>query len=432
MSANASPKPGWTVSFASNSGFAAALIATGWLVPAVAGAASVAAYLSAATVPTWIPYSGEPAVVIGVVLGIVAWLMLSLIYTGFANARNANRGSYGELLARVNQLRARIDACQEMPGTSSGTACAEARSHAAYLEQELTTAGPRWVDGTGYIAAWERLHRAEEVLFEVESRSDLLADAVYDELRLNGSTVEHSDQLLALIAAAKQYLRQHVLAVAALVQRGAMASNGSDQVNSEVEARSSLREVRGAINMFRDGSWEGIVRARNQLVRGVVLAEVAAYGFLVLAIVGKAPTRTIEAAVAFFAMGAVIGLFNRVATLVATDTAVEDYSLSTARLITTPVFAGLAAVIGVYLVGTLYNGSLASVTQPGGGSGAPVTIPTLVQIYDLRTFPIGLLVAAVFGLVPTLVIDRLQRLADSYKEDIKRSEPAAATPARSQ
>ena len=424
-------QPSWLAGLAGNSGFAGALAATAWLAPAVAGAVTVAAYLSSATVPQWVPYRNDPAIVLGIFWGIVSWLVLALLYTGFANARNANRGSYGELRVRLTELKARVDGCQELPGSSSGTACAETRNHTAFLEQELQTAGPRWVDSTGYIAAWQRLHRAEEVLFEVESRSELLADAFYDELRLTDSTVDHSVQLLALIAAAKEYLRQHVLGGAVLFQPRAGAGNGSNPITSEVEARAALREVRAAINMFRDGSWDGLVRARNQLLRSVVLAELAGYGFLVLAIVGKAPTRTIEAAVAFFSMGAVIGLFNRVATLVGADTAIEDYSLSTARLITTPIFAGLAAVIGVYLVGTLYNAGLASVTQPGGGSTTPVVIPPLVQIFDLKHYPLGLLVAAVFGLVPTLVIDRLQRLADSYKEDIKRSQPATATTTRS-
>jgi len=138
--------------------------------------------------------------------------------------------------------------------------------------------------------------------------------------------------------------------------------------------------------------------------------------------------RAIEAAMAFFAMGAVVGLFNRVASLVGADTAVEDYSLSMARLIATPIFAGLAAIIGVYLVGTLYSASLASVFQPGGAESTPIRVPRLIEIYDLAKYPLGLLVAAVFGLVPTLVIDRLQRLADSYKEDIKRTEPATSSP----
>ena len=92
------------------------------------------------------------------------------------------------------------------------------------------------------------------------------------------------------------------------------------------------------------------------------------------------------------------------------------------------IFAGLAAIIGVYLVGTLYSASLASVFQPGGAESTPIRVPPLIEIYDLAKYPLGLLVAAVFGLVPTLVIDRLQRLADSYKEDIKRTEPATSSP----
>src|SRR5438128_7245967 len=432
MSATSGGLDGWLAGAARGSAYVAGLVATAWLAPVIAVTVTIAAYLSKATLPNFIPWHDQPAVVAGLVAGLLAWLAFSFVFAGFGNAMNANRGSSGELLVRLTELKNRLTNCREQAGSAySGTACAEAASHRAFLEEELTTAGVRWIDATGYIAAWERLHRGEEVLFEVESRAELLADALHDERRLTDSTVDHADQLLALIAAAKRYLHENVLGAAVLAptRREGTGGNGNAiEIKTEVEARATLREVRCAIDTFRDGRWDGIVRSRNQLVRSVVLILLAAYGFLLLAVVGKAPVRAIQAAMEFFAMGDVVGLFNRVASLVGADTAVEDYSLSMARLIATPIFAGLAAIIGVYLVGTLYSASLASVFQPGGAESTPIRVPPLIEIYDLAKYPLGLLVAAVFGLVPTLVIDRLQRLADSYNEDIKRTEPATSSP----
>ena len=423
----------WLTRFASNSGYAAALLATSWLAPIIAAGVTVAVYLSGTTLPKGFPWSDHPAVSAGLIAGFFGWLLLALLGAGLANAMNANRGSYGELVTRLAELSARLERCQDQAGgATSGTACAEARRHRYFLSQELTSAGPRWVDATGYIAAWKRLHRAEEVLFEVESRSELLTDALHDELRLTGSPVEHAKEHLALIAAAKKYLQDHVLGAAGLSQPRPAAAATPDAlaspITSELEARASLRVARTALNSFRDDSWEAIVRHRNRLARGVLLVELAAYGFLGLAIVGGPPKHTIQAAMAFLAMGSVIGLFNQVAKMIASDPAVEDYSLATARLIATPVFAGLGAVIGVFLVGTLYSEGLAGVFQSGGSGGAPREIPRLVEIYDLQKFPLGLLVAAVFGLVPSLATDRLQGLADRYKSDIKQTEPATATP----
>ncbi len=54
--------------------------------------------------------------------------------------------------------------------------------------------------------------------------------------------------------------------------------------------------------------------------------------------------------------------------------------------------------------------------------------PSLGDIFDLSTNLIGLFVAAVFGLAPGMLFDRLQQQADRYKADLKSSQPAEATP----
>ena len=56
---------------------------------------------------------------------------------------------------------------------------------------------------------------------------------------------------------------------------------------------------------------------------------------------------------------------------------------------------------------------------------APATatsVRPLEDIFDLRKNLIGLLVAAVFGLTPGLLFDRLQQQSEKYKADLKSSE----------
>jgi hypothetical protein len=54
-------------------------------------------------------------------------------------------------------------------------------------------------------------------------------------------------------------------------------------------------------------------------------------------------------------------------------------------------------------------------------------IPPLDNIFDLDKNLIGLLVAAVFGLTPGLLFDRLQQQADKYKADLKSSQATEGT-----
>jgi hypothetical protein len=51
----------------------------------------------------------------------------------------------------------------------------------------------------------------------------------------------------------------------------------------------------------------------------------------------------------------------------------------------------------------------------------PQTPPNLEDIFDFKKNLIGLFVAAVFGLAPGLLFDRLQQQADRYKADLKSS-----------
>ncbi len=87
------------------------------------------------------------------------------------------------------------------------------------------------------------------------------------------------------------------------------------------------------------------------------------------------PRPAFTSAIAYFLIGAPVGLFNRLYLDASTETAVEDYGLSAARLLHTPLLCGLAAV---------------------------------------------------FGLTPSALISRLQSEAEKYKSDLKSSEEPSA------
>jgi hypothetical protein len=115
----------------------------------------------------------------------------------------------------------------------------------------------------------------------------------------------------------------------------------------------------------------------------------------------------VVAATIFFLVGAIVGLFNRLHLETQTNTAVNDYGLSMARVIATPVLSGLAGV-GSALVITLLTGAMQN------------NLPdTLMPIYIIN--PWHIILAAIFGLAPNLLIGMLQQKAESYKSDIQSS-----------
>jgi hypothetical protein len=168
-----------------------------------------------------------------------------------------------------------------------------------------------------------------------------------------------------------------------------------------------LSDVRYEINNFRDNVWEGIVNARNRLAETSVLLGFAAYALLAFAIFLDAPNETITHVITYFLIGALTGLFARAQAEWNADTVVDDFGLATARLLQVPWLSGLAAVGGVLLT------SIVDAQYTGTAEGPQ----QLVAIFD--SSPILLVVAAIFGLTPDLLIRRLQQQIDKYKEDLR-------------
>ncbi len=365
----------------------AAAVATAWLTPLAASVASVTLFEAgvrpAGTVLLW-----------GIAAAVGVWLLAGLAYAPSTGASRANRRSYSLLINRIEGLLTLHDGvCNGARGRTT-TICAEAKRQLHGVKASLGRADAGWFQGSGYIGAWETVHRVDEALIELLDRYDLLEVARHDILRLDGSTLPHRDDLLELARAAQAYLC------------------GEKQKDSCVdnidEARKALKEVRANINVFRDSSWNGLVVLRNQTLVTLVILHLLVFGLLALALFGGASQHVIEALTLYFLVGAILGVFNRLYAQSQADTAVDDYGVAIARLLTLPAFSGLAAIGGVLLT------SLTAAQSAATGLGS---------VFDFQQHPLVLLDAAAFGLAPGLLVQGLAKRGQKYQSDIKSTEP---------
>jgi hypothetical protein len=452
------------------SDFYACLIATASIVPVVAAVITVTMW-KFPLVPYWIPVLTHPLGTATVNL-LLAWACLSGLYyfLGFSSADRANAGSYSALRDRLRELQARCSQRYGVPSAESVEECSEcfirrvalqeACAHKTAIERDLAGKGPRWALGLGYVFLWKRMHNADEALILAEPREAVIAGARYDEMRCEGSTIDNSDKFQERVRYAIEFLRdlppgfwhEHPrldrgakegeaapLAAAPVKASDAVAEPVSKDGNptpqdpepardavkpseipkSEAEARSDLRQVRRAVNEFRSDRWAGLVRARNMLAVATGLTGLAVYALLWLAIVEGASGETIASATAFFLIGAMVGLFNQCYSDSRATTVVDDYGLSLARLMVTPLISGVAAVGGVVIVAML---SITSISQAATGFGGGEM--SVADLFDVRKSPLNMVVAATFGLTPGLLLERLRAQTERYKSDLRTTQAA--------
>jgi hypothetical protein len=416
------------------------------------------------------PDPGSYAILLGAACVFLAWLVIAIPFCYFTTATGANTCSYGLLSSRLRLLEAQL-------GMTGGTQDAETANtsptspgynHKVIALEEAYTcyknvykslydspAGLEWVLGMGYINAWIMLHRAEEALFEVQPDELVLRNAMHDKLSIEGSTISNREELLAkLVKAAKELkpeaatyfeaynpdkssgeireLRQQVEQLTqAIKKQGSSAADTQSnvtidqsaastaeavKVEAQIRARIALREVRRTLDEFRDKSWEGLVRARNNLLCAIALMGCVTHILLcivILTIDPKSSISTILAATAFYMVGAIAGMFGRFYRESQVNTAIDDYGLSFVRMIATPLLSGLAGVGGVVITALLYS------TLPGQQS-------VLQDIFQLKD-PHFLLPAALFGLTPNLIIRSLEKSTGQYVEGLQSSKGSERT-----
>jgi len=395
----------------------------------------------------------------GTGIAVVAWLLLGLLCRRFARVDGAQPGTYGELVEAFARLHARVQAAGAS-GTRSAAvdlAVAEATEQCAFVRSKLVDRpqpiGAEWLLANGYVDLWKRIHRTEEALLMIEPEPDLLRDGLHDDARLHNSRIAGGDLLLRRLGGAIAMISPRVAAFLSddarrgipPVNAGAAGAGGTATETGAAatgdlsagtapppgppasgavsdEARSLLRQVRLAINEYRDSRREGLVRARNNLYATVVFTGLTGYVLLVIAIIAGAKPKQIVAAASFYLVGGLVGLCRELSRASSDTTLQDDFGFGVARLIHTPLFSGLAAVGGVVLTSIFP----ALIPPSGSATGAAGTsthqILDLTQIFDLSRNQGGFVIAAVFGLSPNLLLSRLQRQVEQFKTDLKSSE----------
>ena len=383
--------------------YAAAIMVTAILAPGIVAIASALLYLTPRE--TTINRSGTRALLFGTLTAVGAWLLIANLFRRHGHVARANPSEYALLCEQLDSLTAQLNGLRA--DVKGACAAKEARLHLEYACNVLQGSGGwgfdrrpvglRWATAEGYVDVHQRLHRAEEALLELERSPERLRSGLaFDRSRIDGSNMTGVSALLARLDEIEAQLN---------AEPGALPL-----------AASLLRDVRRSVNEFRDSRRAGPVRARNNLFGTVVFAGAVAYLVLAVALVGRIDKRAVYAAIAFYLVGATMGLFRQLAAASEADAQTEeDYGLAQVRLIETPLFSGIAAVGGVALM------ALLPVVTPTSGSH---NVTSLRDIFDLDTNALGLAVAAAFGLTPTLLISRLTTVAEKYKDDLRSTRPA--------
>jgi hypothetical protein len=436
-------------------GYLASLWVFAPIAPAFAAGVSVVAYLLAApsVKDADIPANPGAAVAIGIAATVLAWTASAFPGSTLASRRRAQMRAYDALIQRCGVLESRVRS-ERVRVTAAGVdhdphaekALEEAECRLGAVSRELhekATAGPklRWVLASGYTGLRRELHRVEEALYSVESESQLVGDVIHDDLSLEDSGLRNRFTLRRMIrdalgvvspGASHTLLRPVPALPAASVLAGAVpagdASAGGVGLTT-AEAREALREVRFAINDYRDDIMDSFALGRNKLVWTFLAVALTTYAFIGLGMLFGIPRTALVSVSVLFLVGSLVGLFNRLRVESSRSSTVEDYGLYLARLVTGALLSGLAGVAGVYLIAQA-PAFLTPLTSTTAGAAASVQVvpapKNLADVYDLTANQLALFVAAVFGLAPSTLTARLQAQVDRLERDLQRSEPATS------
>ena len=399
--------------------YAAALLSTGITVPVFAAFLSVLLYISLSQFPglPWLTSVG------GSLFVLLCWLLIARLYKRFTAVDRANAASYEQLLNRLQQAVAWYETLTQRPGPKNNSLYAlgmqEISDSFNAICKNLQISGPSWISATGYMSAWKLMHRIDEAFIEIEPIEAVIHNALHDEMSLQDSTLTNRNDLLnklrravkMLAPEAASYLNQQPPQVQQspqddqAKQSGPRATssttqntdnpNGTDEafsntIDSATQARTIIYEVRTTLHHFRDDRWDKLIRVRNQLMKMILVTGLLLYVLVEFAIMINVSVGMLKAAAILFFVGGLVGLFSRLYDQSKTDTSIDDFRLATARLIAGPLYSGLSAIGGVLVVQRMFDLSVTSI-----------------------------LIAAAFGLTPSLFTSAIQKEADQYKTDLK-------------
>jgi hypothetical protein len=405
--------------------YLAGLWAVSPLLPGAAGVGTIGTYLLQADGGAGA--ASELAIAIGLAGALLGWALAGLLVRRLGRRDLAQMRTYDRLCDRYGQLCARyneLERAGEIPRERAAqyeTMISEARLRLESVRHTLldpqTGGGAlRWMLATGYANLMRTLHRVDEMIIVAEPCEAVIGDALHDNLSLSGSTIADREGLGNRLAAAVRIISDDAARVFFVPAVEANAT--TTRRPSEAEAREVLREIRFAVNDFRDDRMDGIIRARNRVLWTMVAVGITTYVALALAVVLGVSRERLAAAAAFYVVAALVGLFNRLRVESGRASAAEDYGLYMVRLVTAPLLSGLAGVAGVFLL---------AASAAAASAATPDLTNLLESTYDLGQNQLNLLTAAVFGLAPGQLITGLQKQVDRFQRDLEKSEPSGGS-----
>ena len=387
------------------------------IVPVIATVISIATYIGLnLKAPVSLTDIGWVDTLIPLLVGtgstLILWAILALLCHRYTAVHRANEKSYYALLNHLSSLNYYLDT---LP-TDKTKEVLQYRD-AIYLTLKQPTIS--WIVGNGYIELWDFMYRAEEALITIVPQEKVIADAVYDEMRLNDSKIVSSEEWVNKLRSAVHVLDPDAVSYLkpALGTQSPIAAAGTQQqapvinqvrnaeTQQQIEARAVLRVVRKTINDFNTKCWDALISARNQLYSTMILVGLTVFVLMALAIILHVNLLHLEAATFYAFIGGLAGLIGRLSIESQSNKMVDDYRLSLARLLATPLLSGLAAVLGVMII-------------------AKSTDLNAIYNFNISLVP-SLIIAATFGLTPNLLINQLQKRSDEYKGNLQSTQPTS-------
>ncbi len=299
----------------SRSAYPAALILTGSIIPVpfVALVLTAIIYLLPLTTlfhtlslaTSWLP---EFAVDIfsGLVLSLALWLLLSILFRGVVTRERLNPGSSSEidshklsLEAAVKNAEATLNAYDEQQSTDLDTVHAlihlnppaykesveKVQKCLQALEEGYQQSRFRWLDGSGYLTAWNSIHSAEEALIDIAPVEEVIKEAFRIDAALEGSPLPTRDDDLNMLRIAVRQLRPSAAiyymkppAVTDPIGMDALLKDiKKKDIKEVVDARMAIRTVRSRLDKFREESWDGLLRVRNRLIETALITGALSY-----------------------------------------------------------------------------------------------------------------------------------------------------------
>jgi hypothetical protein len=371
--------------------------------PFLVGLITIIVYLSSSFFQG--PGASIMMIILGLIITLVLWLLLAISCRSFATAKGGRPSDFASLQRTAGVLKEQLGIVKSDRATQDAeykATIADIESNRKNYDDMLDCNGLPWVSYTGYVSMWDRLNKVDEAMVSVLPCQTVIESANYDKLSLTGVSENKDllDPLQNAIATLNNILNSEDYSISTSLKQSA-ANNGQVSQQSEREARDGIRMVKSALHKFTNERWDGLVRARNQLMGTAFLTAFFTYILVIIAILANVPKMNTINAMVFYFLGAIVGLFGRLFDERNADKVIDDYGLSMMRIIVTPLISGLAVLIGILIV---------------------TTSSTINTIYTITAQ--NLVYAAVLGFAPNILINNLQSKSEAIKGQIKSASPA--------